>query len=102
MVFRYETQFPSPVRVMLAGIVALCVLLSAPVAVAQTGPAGVGNASGASSQPQNALWLRADQGVTSNTSGITEWQDQSGNGNTARAATGLGQPQLTRFDHERS
>ena len=50
------------------------------------GPAGVGNADGSSSQgvaqPQNALWLRADEGVTDN-NGVTTWADQSGNGNDA-------------------
>ena len=81
-------------------LIFLCTALSLTLttglaAYAQTGPGGVGNAGGTDGQPQNALWLRPDQGVTSNGSGITEWQDQSGNGNTARAVTGLGQPQLT-------
>jgi hypothetical protein len=59
-------------------------------AVAQTGPGGVGNSDGSTasgvSQPQNALWLRADEGVTTDGSGgVTDWADQSGNGNDANS-----------------
>ena len=82
MVFRYETQFPSPVRVMLAGIVALCVLLSAPVAVAQTGPGGVGTNDGTSNLE---LWLDASDLSLSDGDDVSSWTDVSGNGNDATA-----------------
>ena len=69
--------------VMVAGAV---LLLGVGTAAAQDGPGGVGNKDGSTasgvSQPQNALWLRADEGVTTNGSGnVTGWADQSGNGN---------------------
>ena len=50
-------------------------LLPVPHAHAQTGPGGVGNASGTSgNQPENALWLRGDAGRHfESASGITEW-----------------------------
>ena len=35
--------------------------------------------------PANALWLRADLGVTTSGGNITTWADQSGGGNTATA-----------------
>lgn len=45
--------------------------------VGKVGPGGVGNASSLS------LWLRPDEGVTTDGNGITSWEDQSGNGNDA-------------------
>jgi hypothetical protein len=42
-----------------------------------TGPGGVGDASSL------ALWLRGDDGITTSGSGVSEWADQSGNGNDA-------------------
>ena len=70
----------------LAFLVAASLLLAPEIAVAQTGPGGVGNSDGSTAsgvnQPQNALWLRADEGVTTNGDGnVTTWADQSGNGN---------------------
>ena len=44
---------------------------------AQTGPGGVGNSA------NNVLWLRADMGVTTVGPAVTNWADQSGNGNNA-------------------
>jgi hypothetical protein len=63
-------------------------------AVAQTGPGGVGNASGSGGQPQNRLWLRADAGTSTTTNGqpVSSWNDQSGNGNHALQGTGVNQP----------
>jgi hypothetical protein len=49
---------------------------------AQTGPGGVGNANGMSGQPENVLWLRGDLGLVTSGGDVTEWTDQSGNGNT--------------------
>ena len=51
-------------------------------AFAQTGPAGVGNAAGTGSQPENVLWLRGDAGLVTSGGNVIEWTDQSGNGNT--------------------
>ncbi len=59
--------------------------------LAQTGPGGVGNPTGAGGQPRVALWLRSDLGVTPGTNavGVSAWADQSGNGNNfAQAAAG--------------
>lgn len=53
---------------------------------AQTGPGGVGNASGTSGQPENILWLRGDAGITTSGSTVTEWADQSGNANDVSEA----------------
>jgi hypothetical protein len=52
--------------------------------MAQIGPGGIGNSSGADGQPINTLWLSADSisGVTDG-SGITTWSDISGNANDA-------------------
>lgn len=62
---------------------------------AQTGPGGVGNATGAGGQPQNRLWIRADQnvfqdaGVTAcaNLTTVQQWNDRSGNNNHVSQAT---------------
>jgi len=66
---------------------------------AQTGPGGVLNST------SNALWLRADLGLTTNTTAIsaiaptgtlvTNWADQSGNGNNVAQATVAQQPTYT-------
>jgi hypothetical protein len=42
-------------------------------------------------QPSNlAVWLRADLGIVGDASGVSQWQDQSGNGNNAtQASAGL-------------
>jgi hypothetical protein len=75
-----------------------CVLLSAAAftsnVFAQTGPGGVGNASGSGGQPQNRLWLRADAGTSTTTDGqpVSAWNDQSGNGNNATQTTSANQP----------
>ncbi|MBL7962839.1 MAG: T9SS type A sorting domain-containing protein [Flavobacteriales bacterium] len=56
--------------------------------MAQTGPGGVGNSS------NNIIWFAADKGVVAPTAGITQWSDQSGNGNHATQATATRQPLL--------
>jgi hypothetical protein len=40
------------------------------------------------------LWLRADEGTTTNGSALTQWNDQSGAGNHAAQATAIRQPAL--------
>ncbi len=73
----------------------VCVLWSAALsAFAQTGPGGVGNATGSGGQPQNRLWLRADAGTSTTTNGqpVSGWNDQSGNGNNAAQGTSGSQP----------
>lgn len=62
---------------------------------AQTGPGGVGNATGSGGQPRNVLWLRADAGVTQAAGRVSNWADQSGNGLNASQATGTAQPLWT-------
>jgi hypothetical protein len=80
-----------PLRIICAYFVFCLVSLSA---VAQTGPGGVGNASGSGGQPQNRLWLRADAGTSTTTNGqtVSAWNDQSGNGNNATQGTSANQP----------
>ncbi len=56
---------------------------------AQKGPGGVGNTLGTSALK---LWLRADSGVTTSGSNVTNWADQSGNGNDASQGTAADQP----------
>ncbi|HEY9684984.1 MAG TPA: FN3 associated domain-containing protein [Oculatellaceae cyanobacterium] len=41
-----------------------------------------------------ALWLRADQGITSSGGSISQWSDNSGQGNNATQSTGSAQPTL--------
>ena len=43
----------------------------------KVGPGGVGSAD------ELSLWLRPDEGVTTDASGVNSWEDQSGNGNDA-------------------
>jgi hypothetical protein len=43
---------------------------------------------------QPALWLKADAGVTTSGTNVTQWVDQSGNGNNVTQATTTNQPQL--------
>lgn len=63
-------------------LVALIFSLTQPV-FSQTGPGGVGNATGANGQPQNVLWLKSDVGITSSGGFVDTWADQSGNSNNA-------------------
>jgi hypothetical protein len=50
------------------------------------------NVAGVCQQP--ALWLKADAGVTTSGTSVTQWADQSGNGNNVTQATTAAQPQL--------
>jgi hypothetical protein len=50
------------------------------------------NVAGVCQQP--ALWLKADAGVTTSGTSVTQWADQSGNGNNVTQATTAYQPQL--------
>ena len=44
--------------------------------------------------PNIALWLRADQGVVASGGDVSEWDDQSGNGNTFLSPGSTGDPTL--------
>jgi hypothetical protein len=59
----------------------------------QTGPGGVGNATGTNGQPANALWLDAAS-LTGLSSGgkVSQWTDRSGNSRPASQATTANQP----------
>jgi len=59
---------------------------------AQTGPGGVGNSDGTSSQPKNILWLDANYLGLNNDDPVSEWTDRSGNNNNAEQTTTLRQP----------
>lgn len=61
----------------------VCCLSSA---LAQTGPGGVGNATGSGGQPTNVVWLRANSGITQTGGLVDLWVDQSGNSNDAAGA----------------
>jgi hypothetical protein len=69
-------------------LISCVVLLGASPLFAQTGPAGVGNAT------TNVLWLKADAGTSTVTSGVSvsSWSDASGNSNNAVQATSTKQP----------
>jgi len=59
------------------------------VTLGQTGPAGVGNATGASGQPENFLWLDAGTIGVADGDDVVNWADISGNGTVFSAsATG--------------
>lgn len=47
----------------------------------QSGPAGVGNATGTSGQPENIIWLDASTLGLADGDPVLSWPDQSGNGN---------------------
>lgn len=66
----------------------LAAVLYSQIVCAQTGPAGVG------SPASNIIWLKADAGTSTTTSGsgVSQWNDQSGNGNNVSQATGNRQP----------
>lgn len=59
---------------------------------AQTGPAGIGNSTGANGQPENVLWFDASSLSLANNDPVTSWSDISGNSNDAAQATGSLQP----------
>jgi hypothetical protein len=50
------------------------------------------NVAGVCQQP--ALWLKADAGVTASGTNVTQWADQSGNGNNVTAPAVNNQPQI--------
>ena len=62
---------------------------SGPVAITVTG-------SGGGTVPSNGLqiWFRADAGVTTSGSSVSQWADQSGNGRTASQGTASSRPTL--------
>lgn len=84
----------------LTHLIWIIILGNCSFSLAQTGPGGVGNATGQSGQPSNKLWLRADQGAFSD-AGITaavnmgtvyQWSDQSGNNTHAIQTTAGSRP----------
>ncbi len=78
-------------------ILASLLLFAAYLSIGQTGPGGVGNATGASGQPQNVLWLRANTGVSTTGALVDGWTDQSGNTNSA-TGTGATRPTFNGID----
>jgi hypothetical protein len=64
---------------------------------AQTGPGGVGNHDGSSSQPHNVLWLKSGTGVSTTGALIDSRTDQSGNANSA-LGSGATRPSLVSSD----
>lgn len=66
----------------------IAALLCAISSFAQTGPAGVGTTS------SNIVWLKADAGSSATTSGnpVSQWNDQSGNGNNVAQTNSARQP----------
>jgi len=60
--------------------------ISSLVALAQTGPGGVGSTS------NMVLWFSADHGVTAPTLAVSQWDDRSGRGNHATQLTANRQP----------
>src|SRR5262245_20577447 len=64
-------------------------VLTGAASSAQTGPAGVGNAA------SNALWVCADNGVTTAGTAVITWNDRSGNGNNAASPSVAARPTLT-------
>ena len=60
--------------------------------IAQTGPGGVGNATGTDGQPENVMWLDAQSLSLSNNAPVTTWTDRSGNNKNATQATAANQP----------
>lgn len=74
-------------------IVFLVSLFGIQAAIAQTGPGGVGNATGANSQPENIIWLDASSIAVANGANVANWTDLS-NGEifSASAAGGSNLP----------
>src|SRR6056297_1736652 len=70
-----------------------CGLLAAPLASAQTGPGGVGNASGTAGQPENVLWLEGGAEISTSGPLVQSWADQSGNGNDVSSGGGGSSPE---------
>ncbi|WP_218022461.1 LamG-like jellyroll fold domain-containing protein [Chryseotalea sanaruensis] len=85
-----------PTLLRLSCLLALILFLNQNI-YSQTGPGGVGNSSGASSQPQNVLWLKSDAGISTSGGFVDGWLDQSGNNNHA-TATGGTRPTYTGSD----
>lgn len=77
-------DFMLSVRIML--LAAICFWLN--MLQAQIGPGGVGNST------NNALWLKANAGTSTTTSGsaVSSWNDQSGNANHVSQTTAAQQP----------
>ncbi len=68
-------------------VLASLLLFAAYFSIGQTGPGGVGNATGTSGQPQNVLWLRSNTGISTTGGLVDSWIDQSGNSNDATGTT---------------
>lgn len=73
---------------MLASRITLACILFSSLLQSQTGPAGVGSSN------TNVLWLKADKGTsaTTNSTAISSWNDQSGNGINVTQTVSVQQP----------
>ena len=72
----------------LSGWTIILLLAVSPVAFAQTGPGGVGNADGSVGQPKNVIWLDAGTLGLTDGANVSTWADKSGNGYTFGASSG--------------
>ncbi|ASB49940.1 hypothetical protein CDL62_12725 [Alkalitalea saponilacus] len=61
---------------------------------AQSGPGGVGNASGENGQPQNVIWFNADMLELSDNDFVDIWPDESGNENHAEQSVADSRPRF--------
>ncbi|MBN2776497.1 MAG: hypothetical protein JXR36_02575, partial [Bacteroidales bacterium] len=76
-------------------IISVLMLLLQPFAnktIAQTGPGGVGNATGSTGQPENVIWFDASTLSLSDLDAVATWTDLSGNTNDAMQASVNQQP----------
>jgi hypothetical protein len=73
--------------------ISLVIALSQSLVYAQTGPGGVGNATGSDGQPQLRVWVSTDFGITKDGSDrVSSWADRSGNSADLTQATTSRQP----------
>src|SRR6056297_176779 len=73
----------------------LAIALTTNFSHAQTGPGGVGNASGADGQPENVMWFDANSLGLANGTGVETWTDLSGNDNHAAQTESSERPIFT-------
>ena len=62
-----------------SNLLLLLLVAISPLAQAQTGPGGVGNAGGSGGQPENIIWLDAKTITANNGANVLNWLDASGN-----------------------
>ncbi|MDG5801001.1 hypothetical protein QA597_11580, partial [Marinilabiliaceae bacterium ANBcel2] len=66
-----------------SSLIAVVLFIAVSGMFAQTGPGGVGNASGENNQPQNIIWYDASSLSLSDNQFVEFWYDKSGNNNHA-------------------